>query len=150
MNSPSCGTAQLQLLLNSGLIEAERQRRRSPFIALFPDSGPFSRDRYAKHLEFFAAGAQYKERLFMAANRVGKTVAGAFEAACHLTGRYPSWWAGKRFDQATDGWACGATSQTTRDIVQGVLLGKSTGQGMIPIDAIVDTLAGRGISGSIE
>ena len=150
MNSPSCSTAQLQLMLNPQLIEAERQRRRSAFLTLFPDTGPFCREHYPKHLEFFAAGTQYKERLFMAANRVGKTVAGAFEATCHLTGRYPSWWAGKRFAQATDGWACGATSQTTRDILQGVLLGKSTGQGMIPIDAIVDTVAGRSISGSIE
>jgi phage terminase large subunit-like protein len=150
MNSPSCSTAQLQLMLNPQLIEAERQRRRSTFVTLFPDTGPFGREHYPKHLEFFAAGTQYKERLFMAANRVGKTVAGAFEATCHLTGRYPSWWAGKRFAQATDGWACGATSQTTRDILQGVLLGKSTGQGMIPIDAIVDTVAGRSISGSTE
>lgn len=150
MNSRPPSTALLQLLLNPQLIEAERQRRRSAFLTLFPDTGPFCRERYHKHLEFFAAGVQYKERLFMAANRVGKTVAGAFEATCHLTGRYPSWWAGKRFDRAIDGWACGATSQTTRDIVQGVLLGKSTGDGMIPVEAIVDTLAGRGISGSIE
>src|SRR5579864_1456355 len=133
MNSTSRSTAPLRLLLK-----------------LFPDTGPFCREVYPKHLEFFAAGAQYKERLFMAANRVGKTVAGAFETTCHLTGRYPSWWTGKRFAQATDGWACGANSQTTRDVVQGVLLGKSTGQGMLPLEAMVDTLAGRSISGSIE
>jgi len=150
MTSRPSNAEQLKLLLSPKLVEAERQRRRSAFLTLFPDTGPFGREHYPKHLEFFAAGAQYKERLFMAANRVGKTVAGAFETTCHLTGRYPSWWAGKRFDQATDGWACGATSQTTRDILQGVLLGKSTGQGKIPIDAIADTLAGRGISGSIE
>jgi phage terminase large subunit-like protein len=150
MNSPSPQTAALQLLLNPQLIAAEKQRRQSAFLMLFPDAGPLCRDRYPKHLEFFAAGEQYKERLFMAANRVGKTVAGAFEATCHLTGRYPNWWTGKRFARATDGWACAATSQTTRDVVQGVLLGKSTGQGMIPLEAIVDTLAGRSISGSIE
>ena len=150
MSSRPRSAAQLQLLLNPQILEAERQRRRSAFLTLFPDAGPFCRERYPKHLEFFAAGAQYKERLFMAANRVGKTVAGAFEATCHLTGRYPSWWVGKRFAQATDGWACGATSQTTRDIVQGVLLGKSGVQGMIPVDAIGNTLAGRGIAGSIE
>jgi hypothetical protein len=86
----------------------------------------------------------------MAANRVGKTVAGAYETTCHLTGRYPDWWQGKRFEHAPDGWACGANSQTTRDVVQGVLLGKSTGQGMIPVEAIVDSVAGRGITGSIE
>ncbi len=31
-----------------------------------------------------------------------------------------------------DGSACGTASQTTRDVVQSVLLGKSTGQGLIP------------------
>jgi phage terminase large subunit-like protein len=88
--------------------------------------------------------------LFMAANRVGKTVAGAFESACHLTGRYPDWWQGKRFDKPTDGWASGANGQTTRDVVQGILLGKSTGGGMIPAEAILHTTAGRGITGSVE
>jgi phage terminase large subunit-like protein len=86
----------------------------------------------------------------MAANRVGKTVAGAFEATCHLTGRYPHWWQGRRFEKATDGWACGTNSQTTRDVVQGVLLGRSAGQGMIPAEAIMHTVAERGITGSVE
>jgi hypothetical protein len=95
----------LRILLSPSVIEAERRRRRAAFVTVFPDSGPLGREFYQKHLEFFAAGATYKERLFMAANRVGKTVAGAFEATCHLTGRYPHWWQGKRFDKATDGWA---------------------------------------------
>lgn len=99
----------------------------------------------AKQIEFFGAGLQYKERLFMAANRVGKTVAGAFEATCHLTGRYPIWWEGRRFEHATDG-----TSQTKRDVVQSVLLGKSTGQGLIPGELIVNTVAGRSVAGSVE
>jgi phage terminase large subunit-like protein len=141
---------QLRQLLDQQLIEAEKQRRRSAFVTLFPDDGPFNRERYPKHMEFFTAGAQFKERLFMAANRVGKTVAGAYETTCHLTGQYPDWWQGKRFEHAPDGWACGANSQTTRDVVQGVLLGKSTGQGMIPVESIVDSVAGRGITGSIE
>jgi hypothetical protein len=111
---------------------------------------PLGREFYQKHLEFFAAGTQYKERLFMNANRVGKTVAGAFEATCQLTGRYPHWWQRRRFENPTDGWARGANSQTTRDVVQGVLLGRTTGQGMIPAEAIIHTVAGRGITGSIE
>jgi phage terminase large subunit-like protein len=140
----------LRLLLSPSVIEAELRRRRAAFVTLFPDSGPLGREQYPKHLEFFEAGAQFKERLFMAANRVGKTVAGAYEATCHLTGYYPAWWKGRRFDKATDGWACGTNSQTTRDVVQGVLLGRTTGQGMIPSDAILHTVAGRGITGSIE
>ena len=42
---------------------------------------------YAKQREFHAAGAIHRERLLMAANQVGKTLAGAAEAAFHLTGR---------------------------------------------------------------
>lgn len=137
-------------LLDPRSIEAEFQRRHAPFVTLFPDSGALRRELYPKHFEFFGSGNQYKERLFMAANRVGKTVAGAYETTCHLTGRYPDWWQGKRFEKPTDGWACGANSQTTRDVVQGVLLGKSTGMGMIPVGAILHTTAGRGITGSIE
>jgi phage terminase large subunit-like protein len=139
-----------RFLLSPSVIEAELRRRRAAFVTLFPDSGPLGREFYQKHLEFFAAGAKYKERLFMAANRVGKTVAGAFEATSHLTGRYPHWWQGRRFEKVTDGWACGTSSQTTRDVVQGVLLGRSTGQGMVPAEAIMHTVAGRGITGSVE
>src|SRR6266853_2113869 len=125
MNPHTSDLARIQQLLKPQAFDAERQRRRSPFLTMFPDTGSFGREFYAKHIEFFRSGAQYNQRLFMAANRVGKTVAGAFETACHLTGRYPSWWEGRRFERATDGWACGTTSQTTRDVVESVLLGKS-------------------------
>jgi phage terminase large subunit-like protein len=146
----STNDTKIRLMLSPAIIEAELSRRRAAFVTLFPDSGPLRRDLYPKHLEFFEAGAQFKERLFMAANRVGKTVAGAYEATCHLTGRYPVWWKGKQFEKATDGWACGTNSQTTRDVVQGVLLGRSTGEGMLPAESIVHTVASRGITGSIE
>jgi hypothetical protein len=80
MSTVPSNDTKLRLLLSPSMIEAERSRRRAAFVTLFPDSGPLGREYYPKHLEFFAVGAQYKERLFMAANRVGKTVAGAFEA----------------------------------------------------------------------
>jgi phage terminase large subunit-like protein len=150
MNPRTSDLARIQQILKPQAFDAERQRRRSPFLTMFPDTGPFGREFYAKHIEFFRSGAQYNQRLFMAANRVGKTVAGALETACHLTGRYPSWWEGRRFERATDGWACGTTSQTTRDVVESVLLGKSSNPGMIPKEAILRTAAGRSVSGSVE
>ncbi len=150
MNPRTSDLTQIQQLFHLPAFQAELQRRRSPLRTMFPDTGPWRRELYAKHTEFFRAGAQYNQRLFMAANRVGKTVAGAFETACHLTGQYPDWWDGRRFEKATDGWACGTTSQTTRDVVESVLLGKSGNPGMIPAEAIVRTVAGRGISGSVE
>ena len=83
-----------------------------------------ARRKYAKHLEFFGAGAKYRERCFMAANRVGKTLgAGGYESACHLTGAYPKWWIGRRFEKPVKWWAAGRTNETTRDIVQATLLG---------------------------
>ena len=39
---------------------------------IFPDTGPLRRELYPKHMEHFAAGRDYKERLFMAGNRIGK------------------------------------------------------------------------------
>jgi hypothetical protein len=116
----------------------------------FPDTGLFRRELYPKHMEFFAAGATHMERCFMAANRVGKTRAGACEMTYHLTGLYPPWWTGKRFDHPIDAWACGSTGQTVRDTVQAELLGKvgpdknprpedriGLGTGMIPLRYIL-------------
>lgn len=125
-------------------IEAETQRESadeplSKFHRFFPDDGDWARFKYAKHIEFFTAGMVYRERLFMKANRVGGTEAGAYETACHATGRYPPWWRGRRFDQPVNIWACGTTSETTRDIVQVKLFGSvdipnfsKNEEGMIP------------------
>lgn len=119
------------------------------FASLFPDDGPRARHLYAKHLAFFEAGAKYRERTFMAANQVGKTTAGGYETACHLTGLYPEWWIGRRFNHPIRAWAAGDFNETTRDIVQKELLGEVSfgdtgrkgvdGSGVIPRDKIVQT-----------
>jgi phage terminase large subunit-like protein len=98
----------------------------------------------------------------MAANRVGKSVVGAYETTLHLTGEYPHWWEGRRFDRPIDAWAAGDTSETTRDIVQLALLGPpgDFGTGLIPwrklcgeprpklgITDSIDTVAVRHASG---
>ena len=75
-------------------------------------------------MEFFRAGARYRERCFMSANRVGKTEgAGGYELTCHVTGRYPHWWEGRRFKGAIRAWAAGKTNETTLDVPQLTLLG---------------------------
>lgn len=94
----------------------------------------------------------------MAANRVGKTVCGAYETTLHLTGDYPDWWVGKRFDHPVDWWAAGDTSETTRDIVQLALMGvggeKEGGQlgtGLIPLKSIVGEPSKRmGVVGAMD
>lgn len=80
----------------------------------------------------------------MASNQSGKTWAGGFEHAMHLTGRYPIWWKGRVFDHAPLGWVASETSEITRDGVQRVLMGRlqngeqEIGTGAIPADAIVE------------
>ena len=119
---------------------------------MFPDSGPFRRELYPKHVEFFAAGKTHLERLFMAANRSGKTEAGAFEVACHLTGDYPDWWPGVRFDGPTDGWAGGINNLTTRDVIQEKLLGKpgEHGTGMLPGDRLIHISNKQGLANAVD
>jgi phage terminase large subunit-like protein len=102
---------------------------------------------YAKQRAFHLAGATYRERLFMAANQVGKTIAGGSEAAMHATGRYPDWWTGKTFDKPTAAWVGSPTGETLRDNPQRILLGRigQRGAGTIPKDAILDVAPGAGI-----
>lgn len=111
---------------------------------------------YPKQLTFMAEGKTKRERMFMAGNRVGKTYAGAFETQCHLTGRYPEWWEGCRFEHPITAWAAGKTSQAVRDVVQSQLCGpysvaSAFGTGMIAKEDFADkpTLA-RGITDAFD
>src|SRR5687768_14585203 len=45
----------------------------------FVPGTPYGIEHCHKHRAFFEAGALYNERLFLAANRIGKSVSGAFE-----------------------------------------------------------------------
>lgn len=135
------------------LVQEAEKRANYKIGQYFKDEGPHRRELYQKHLLFFAAGALYKERLFMAANRVGKSESGAFETTCHLTGDYPHWWEGRRFTKPVQWWACGTTSETTRDIVQEKLCGgiNQLGLGMIPAHRIIHhTKRPHGLPGSLE
>lgn len=57
----------------------------------------------------------------------GKTEVGSLEVAYHLTGEYPDWWQGRRFDRPVQAWAAGKTNETARDIVMHALLGTAIG-----------------------
>lgn len=98
---------------------------------------------YKFQKEFYAASADYRFRLLLCGNRVGKTVSEAYEFAYHVTGKYPSWWEGKRFSSPLLAWAVGNTSDSTRKVLQKELLGTSNakmrdeiGTGTIPRSAI--------------
>ena len=109
------------------LTEAQRRHDTNRIADIYPDEGSLRRELYPKHIAFFKAGATHMERAAIAANRVGKTWGiGGYETTVHLTGDYPPWWEGRRFDRPVDVWAAGDTSETTRDIVQLALMGRST------------------------
>ena len=110
---------------------------------------------YPKQLEFHTNGLTAQERLLMAANRVGKTFCGASELAIHLTGQYPEWWPGRRFDGPISAWAGSDTGETTRDTVQANLIGPPAvsddcGTGAIPGDALGRITRRIGIADSLD
>ena len=136
------------------LTEAERRRHTNRIADIYPDEGPLRRELYPKHIAFFKAGATHMERAAIAANRVGKTWGiGGYETALHLTGDYPKWWEGRRFNAPVDVWAAGDTSETTRDIVQLALMGpiNAIGTGLLPASRIISDPARRsGTSNAID
>ena len=122
--------------------EAESTVGKNRFFRMYPETGRFSRHAYRVHCNFFAAGGRYLERLAMAGNRTGKTHGAAYEFTCHLTGLYPDWWQGRRFDRPVDAWAVGESNEVLRDVIMEKLFGGAgkdqqarnelLGTGMIP------------------
>ena len=82
----------------------------------------------------------------------GKTVTGAYETVCHVTGRYPDWWEGYRFNKPVKFWVAGDTAKTVRDIIQVELLGMHSehGTGMIPGEDIVRTTPKSGVPDAVD
>lgn len=91
----------------------------------------------------------------MAANQVGKTYCGAMEMAMHLTGQYPDWWPGRRYDRPVMMWAGSDTAETTRDTVQTNLIGPPAdedawGTAAIPKKCIVGTNRRQGVANALD
>jgi phage terminase large subunit-like protein len=103
---------------------------------------PEIRAKYPKQMAHFKDGAFYDERGLFGGNRCGKTHCSAYEIALHLTGLYPEWWEGRRYEHPVDAWMAGDTAKNTRDILQEKFCGKPgipelLGTGMIPVDSFV-------------
>jgi phage terminase large subunit-like protein len=90
---------------------------------------------YEPQLRFFAAGIKHHQRLIRGGNQVGKSFACAFEASLHMTGQYPKFWIGKRFNKPTRGWIVGPERTLVRDGPQRQLTAKQGefGTGTIPL-----------------
>lgn len=136
------------------MLQLQATNARRNILTWFPDTGPYRRELYKKHVEFFDAGKTYKERLFIAANRTGKSLAASFEISCHATGMYPDWWTGYKFTRPVRIWASSKTSTMTRDFVQRYLTGPwgHFGTGMIPGDCFTekDWTPKRGIPEAVD
>lgn len=129
------------------------RRKRQKLQKYYPDQGPLRRELYVKHLEFFEAGSGKRERLMLAANRIGKTEGvGGYECVLHATGRYPKWWKGRRFDRPTKVWVAGDTSKTVREILQEKLLGKwgEFGTGLIPGEDLIRWGSKAGVQDAVD
>ena len=95
------------------------------------------------------------QRLLMAGNRVGKSFCGAMEMAYHVSGKYPTWWEGRRFTRPIRAWAGGVSNETTRDVCQKELVGQpddpsAKGTGTIPLNLIVDTVRKAGVPNALN
>lgn len=134
------------LELLSALLELKRRRIENALAYYAP---------YPKQIEFHAAGRIYGERLMMAGNQLGKTIAGGAEWAIHLTGRYPDWWDGAEFKKPVRLWVGGVTGESTRDNPQRILIGQPEirdqwGTGMIPKSALKEITLGRGVPNGVD
>jgi phage terminase large subunit-like protein len=96
------------------------------------------------HQRAFFATAGSDRRGILAANRIGKTVSTCYETAMHLTGQYPDWWTGHRFDGAITAMVAGEGWSQVAMVLQNELLGTqdvkisdNLGTGAIPKTALV-------------
>lgn len=106
---------------------------------------------FEHQLKFFSTGVS-ERRGILAANRIGKTVSTCFETAYHLTGQYPDWWVGHRFDGPITAMVAGEGWSQVALVLQNELLGsqdvkltENLGTGAIPRDCIIiDTMRNDG------
>jgi len=110
---------------------------------------------YEKQKQFHKMGAYFPQRLLGAGNQTGKTFSGSREAAYHLTGLYPDWWEGVRFDKPITMWVCGVSGEIIRDTTQKLLVGRmqdsgSIGSEAIPKDHIEQTVKAMGVKDLLD
>ena len=116
---------------------------------------PYDYQKRFHNAKGFKTELPARQRALMAANQVGKTTCGAYEVAMHVTGKYPKWWEGTRFNMATEWIVASTTNETTRDRCQKDLFGEPTddkqlGTGAVPIDLIGDKTRKPGVPNAYD
>lgn len=107
--------------------------------SFFADSGPYARELFPKSMDFFRATRHRKNVNIFGSNRSAKTTSLAYAISCWLTGDYPDWWEGRRFEKPITAWVAGETGTLVRDALQLYMIGKRETQGQncfIPADRI--------------
>lgn len=132
--------------------KVEQWRKYNRIELMFPETGAYNRSLYPQHMQFFRETAKHKEVAFIAGNRTGKSEAIVYAATLFLTGRYPSWWEGRRFDKPVSILVAGENSKLVRDSIQAKFFGGSGehGTGMIPKDLIIGTSSKAGTADAID
>ena len=105
---------------------------------------------YPKQQEFM--NDKHKIVALFGGNQSGKTTVGSAYCAYHLTGEYPSWYKGIRYDRPVTVWVAGESSTRVRDTLQEKLFGPlgEWGTGLIPKECLVgDPIRKSGIPGEI-
>jgi phage terminase large subunit-like protein len=135
-------------------LTTDQQLKLQDLAIAVADDMRYNQLRYFRPFEhqrkFFATATD--RRGILAANRIGKTVSTCYETAMHLTGRYPSWWTGRRYDKAITAMVAGEGWSQVALVLQQELLGSpdvklldSIGTGAVPRECIVfDTMRNDG------
>jgi len=94
-------------------------------------------------------------KALIAANQIGKTLSVCAEDAMHITGLYPIWWEGHRFNRPITAIIGTYTNEQTRDLLQHELFGDpmdpdSFGSGFIPKRLIGEKSNKPGIPNAVD
>jgi len=117
---------------------------------------PYEFQKRFHHSEGFQTpGVLASQRALIAANQIGKTRCGSMEIAMHLTGIYPAWWQGQKFNRPIDCLVASNTNETTRDICQEALFGDPSnddllGTGAIPLRCIGERTSKPGVPNAFD
>lgn len=108
----------------------------------FPDKGRYSREHYPAVMALMKAGITSRIRGYVAGNSIGKTLWNALESYFHLSGKYPHWWNGLKYDHPISAWVCSINGEALRDGIQAILFGgtgdEDIGTGVIAREDLFD------------
>lgn len=142
-----------ELLEIAAAVDALEKKKRTRKVDFYlPDTGPYRRELYPKHVAFLNRTADCRESIFIAGNRTGKTMAGSAFITFITTGEYPHWYKGRKWTRPVSVWVVGKDGKTVRDILQKELLGPkgAFGSGMIPKARIKRVTTKPGVPDAIE